>query len=371
MTRSLRSILLSLFTLALFIVPTLAEAQVTPAAGYTPPDDTQSIKVGATIFWDYGYQKLPKTTDAAGNSISPNAFNVGRTYINVTGNISHSVQFRITPDIARVSGSGTSLNGSYGFRLKYGYGQFNIDSTTWKQTWVRAGLQQTTFVDTEEGVYRYRFQGSIFVDRDAGVSSSDLGVSFHTSLPNNYGDIHVGLYNGEGYTAPEANNQKSLQARVTLRPFAKGPVAARGFRAGIYVNRDKTVKGADRNKWIAHSFYEHTRFNAGFDYFRGETQTLPTSAEAKADGYTVWATPFFQTKGDGLEGLVRYDSWRADRSGDARRNRMIAGLAYWFPHPGGAGSSAILLDYEQVTFANFTTSQAKQQRITLHGLINF
>src|SRR5262245_51774442 len=76
-------------------------AQVTPAAGYTPPDDTPSIRVGATIYFDYTYQDLPKATDGDKNSISPNQFNVARSYINVTGNINHIVAFRITPDITR------------------------------------------------------------------------------------------------------------------------------------------------------------------------------------------------------------------------------------------------------------------------------
>jgi len=64
-----------------------ASAQVTPAAGYTPPDDTPSIKVGATIFTNYTYQTDPKGTDANKNSIDPNSFEVARGYINVTGNI--------------------------------------------------------------------------------------------------------------------------------------------------------------------------------------------------------------------------------------------------------------------------------------------
>ena len=40
-------------------------AQVTPAAGTTPPDDTPSFKIGTTIFTDYTYTKEPTTTDAA------------------------------------------------------------------------------------------------------------------------------------------------------------------------------------------------------------------------------------------------------------------------------------------------------------------
>src|SRR3954471_18629185 len=83
--------------------------QVTPAAGSVPPDDTPGIKVGATIFADYTVQQTPKIKDADGNDVTSNAFNVGRTYINITGNISHNIAFRITPDITRESGiSGSS-----------------------------------------------------------------------------------------------------------------------------------------------------------------------------------------------------------------------------------------------------------------------
>ena len=99
----------SLDGIALLFVARAASAQVTPAAGYTPPDDTPSIRVGVTIYADYTYtDESRRSTDADGNAINPSAFNVGRSYINVTGNISHIVAFRITPDIARESGLITS-----------------------------------------------------------------------------------------------------------------------------------------------------------------------------------------------------------------------------------------------------------------------
>jgi len=44
-------------------------AQVTPAAGYTPPDDTPSIRVGTTLFPNYTFQSEPETVDADGNTI--------------------------------------------------------------------------------------------------------------------------------------------------------------------------------------------------------------------------------------------------------------------------------------------------------------
>src|SRR3982751_834218 len=96
---------------ACLLVAMRAIAQVTPAAGYTPPDDTPSVKIGVTVFADYTIQQQPKIKDADGNEVTANSFNVGRSYINITGNISHLIAFRVTPDIARETGVGSSLNG--------------------------------------------------------------------------------------------------------------------------------------------------------------------------------------------------------------------------------------------------------------------
>ena len=71
--------------------PAQAPAAPAPAA---KPDDTPSIRVGATLFADYTYTQSPEATDADGNTYKPSQFNVGRSYINITGNISHLVAFR-------------------------------------------------------------------------------------------------------------------------------------------------------------------------------------------------------------------------------------------------------------------------------------
>src|SRR5438034_231197 len=114
----------------------VAIAQITPAEGYTPPNDDPSVKVRGTIFLDYTFH---------------------------------------------------------------------------------------------EGIYRYRFQGQIFVEREGFLVSSDLGLSSHLAFPSNYGDIHVGVYNGEGYNHSETNDQKAFQVRLTLRPAPTVPVL-RGLR---------------------------------------------------------------------------------------------------------------------------------------------
>src|SRR5213083_839249 len=103
------------------ILAATASAQVTPAAAITPPDDTPSIRVGLTLFPTYVFQTTPPITDSDGNVVKRNAFDVARSYINITGNISHLVAFRLTPDVKRETNSASALNGSLEFRIKYAF----------------------------------------------------------------------------------------------------------------------------------------------------------------------------------------------------------------------------------------------------------
>ena len=78
-----------------------------------------------------------------------------------------------------------------------------------KGSWARFGIQQTPLLDYEEGIYRYRFQGTTFTEREGFYNSSDAGASFHYNFPSNYGDVHVGVYNGESYAKTDPNDQKA------------------------------------------------------------------------------------------------------------------------------------------------------------------
>src|SRR5262249_20376987 len=119
----------------------VASAQITPAAGYTPADDTPSTSVGAVIFANYSYQSQPTVSDGdtPANQVKKSFFEVTRSYINVTGRISHIINYRITPDITRgggVSGSSAATD-SLVFRLKYAYLQANMDDWMTRGSWFR------------------------------------------------------------------------------------------------------------------------------------------------------------------------------------------------------------------------------------------
>ena len=344
----------------------VAFGQVTPAAGYTPPNDTPSFKVGATIFADYTYNESPTGTDADGNSIHNSSFNISRAYINVTGSLNHMIAYRITPDITRESGSGSSLNGSYTFRLKYAYGQFNLDDWMNKGSWVRLGVQQTPFIDYNEGIYRYRFQGTTFEDREGLFPSSDAGASFHWAAPGGYGDIHTGVYNGEGYSKSETNNEKAFQIRGSLRPLPLGGVW-KGLRITGYLDEDHYVQDAKRERAVGQVTFEHPLVNVGADIVSTKDRTSATKSEVEGRGYTIWATPKFGTSG--WEALLRHDEFEPNKAvSSQKRKRDIVGLAYWFQHLQGV-QSALMVDYDKLDQSSFGKPDDTRYGIKL--LINF
>lgn len=342
-------------------------AQVTPAAGYTPPDDTPAIRVGVTIFADYTVTQRPTIKDADLNEVTLSAFQVSRSYLNVTGNISHSIAFRVTPDITRETGAGSSLNGSYTFRLKYAYAQWNLDDHLSKGSFARFGMQQNPYFDFFENVYRYRFQGTIFVERENFFSSADVGAVFRYNLPQNYGDIQTGLFNGENYNKAEINDQKAFMFRGSVRPLHGHPVL-RGLRFTGYLDKDAAVKNAERTRAFFTTTFEHTYLNAAFEYVATKDPTSATRTAVNGRGWSVFATPRTPR---GWEGLIRFDHLVPNEEVKSQvRERTIAGIAYWFPHQGSV-SAALLFDVDNAKFDGFSPAQPTQRRLAVHALVSF
>jgi hypothetical protein len=366
--------LLSMAVCAFGLSSSSASAQVTPAAGYTPPDDTPSIKIGVTFYTDYTYTQNPQSTDADGNTVNPSAFNVSRSYINVTGNISHIVAFRITPDVVRQSGlvtlssPNTVTNDSLVFRIKYAFMQVNLDDWMTKGSWARFGIQQTPLLDYEEGIYRYRFQGTTFTEREGFYNSADAGASFHYNFPSNYGEVHAGVYNGDGYTKTDPNDQKAIQIRGTVRPFATLVPILRGLRVTGFYFGDNYIKNAERTRAVFQTTFEHSYINAGFDYINANDQPSITRTDVKATGWSFWLTPKSKT---GWEALIRYDHLTPDSRFDTQvRQRTILGVAYWFPHQGTVNTT-LMVDYDGQTFDNFAPALPAQKKIAVHAQVNF
>jgi hypothetical protein len=209
-------------------------------------------------------------------------------------------------------------------------------------------------------------------EREGLISSSDVGIAFHTAFPNSYGDAQISLLNGEGYQHPEVNSQKALQGRVTLRPMAQaGSALLQAFRVTLFYDHDHYMRNAERKRGIYGVSYENGHANIGAEIVQSRDEPLPAAGVAKGSGWDVFVTPFFKEKGNGLEALLRFDHWRPDTAKTDLRERLVLGLSYWFAPKINGASAALMLDYEGVTVKNQTFLQPAQRRVTLHTVLTF
>jgi len=163
-----------------------------------------------------------------------NYFNLKRGYINITKKLTNKISGRITPDIS-VDREGDG-EGDVELRLKYCYLKYELPSLSFlTNPYLEFGLVHRPWLDFEEHINDFRVQGTMFLERNGILDSGDYGLSLvsllggeinkayqnkvNHSYPGKYGSLAIGIYNGGGYHAIEKNQNKSIEGRLTLRPF--------------------------------------------------------------------------------------------------------------------------------------------------------
>jgi hypothetical protein len=304
-----------------FSTTTSLLAQTAPAQTPTPEPEYPIVRVGVLSYLQYAAELE--------NRNALNSFDVTRAYLNINAQVMKNVRFRITPDIRRVTDG--SLSGSLTVRMKYAFAQF--DNLGLQGSWARFGLHQTPWLDFEEGINRYRVQGTMFPEREGLIpGSADFGASYFVSLPHGWGEVHGGVFNGEGFTQPEANKYKSGQGRLTIRPFANRGLL-RGVRISGFYNAGWYADDRPRRLGIVMGSYEHPRVVATIERLKAtDSPTAIDPRDIDRSGWSMFVEP--RQGPSGLAGIFRYDAFRADQSLDtSRHHRVIAGAAYWFVRP--------------------------------------
>ena len=248
--------------------------------------------------------------------------------MNINGQLSKNVRFRLTPDIRRATDS--TLAGTLVFRVKYAF--LELDNVKSERSWVRFGAHQTPWLDFEESINRYRVQGMMFSEREGLIpGSSDFGVGYFTPL-GKYVDLQTGVYNGEGYAQTDVNKYKSAQARLTLRPFA-GRGVANGFRLSGFYNAGWYAANRPRNLGIVMGSFEHTNLVATLQYLKA-TENPNAVAPRDVDRNGVSGFVEIRQGPKGWAALARVDHLDPDESlASNSQRRVIAGGAYWFVWP--------------------------------------
>lgn len=254
-------------------------------------------------------------------------------------------------------------DGDMAVRLKYLYGQFHFGDlgSIITGTNVEYGLVHIPWLDFEEHVNSYRMQGTMFLERNGLFNSADFGVTFggllgdklgidYTSTvsdayPGSFGSFAFGVYNGGGYHAEEANENKTVEGRLSVRPL--GPILPHVQLSyfGLY-GKGNTEDAPD---WIVHAgmaSLEHEYFVVTGTFATGEGDQ---HGEQLSDGESldfIGVSGFGEVKLPWIDAslIARFDRFDWGKTGGlSPTRRFIWGAAYRF-----LDENAILLDWDWV-----------------------
>ena len=323
----------------------------TPASTAATPASTNDpvVTFGVLSFLQYGAE----LHEANGY----NAFDVTRGYLNIHARLSDRVRVRFTPDVRPTTDA--SLNQNLALRLEYA----SLDAKVTDGASILFGLHEMPWLTFEESLNRYRVLGPFFAERLGLIPGpTDLGVSVKATGERT--EVHVGVYNGEGYGRAEIDKYKSIDGRATLRPFAKdsavGNVSISGFYQYGWYARDRP-----RNVAIGMGSYEHPHVVATAQYLSAtdnpfiardvERRGMSFFGEGR-QGPTGWA---------GVGGVDFFDP-DASNDSDSRR-RYIFGGAHW--RQVGRGRLGVVVTLEQAYRA--VNSQLLARRLLAQTHIEF
>jgi hypothetical protein len=248
-----------------------------------------------------------------------NAFDITRGYFNVNAQLSERVWVRLTPDVRPTTDA--SLDRNLALRLEYA----SLDVQATDHLMIMFGLHETPWLTFEERVNRYRVLGPLFAERLLLIpGATDLGASVKFSGVRS--EVHVGVYNGEGYGRAEIDKYKSIDGRATFRPFAEdselGKVTLSGFYQYGWYARDRP-----RNVAIVMGSYENTHF-VGTAQYLSATDNPFVAVDVKRRGISFFAEG--RQGPTGWAGVGGMDLFVPDVENDNdRRRRLIFGGAHW------------------------------------------
>ncbi len=202
------------------------------------------FRVGALVYGDYaffthtGYGPQFLTQEnwpGPGNNLY-NSFDLTRAYLNFFFFPTPDWTLRVTPNIYRMIGSandkfgrtgaiGSSLDGNYGYRIKYGYIQGGhpfqgIDAL--KDDTLIIGVQPQPITAWEEDLYGFRWVN--LTTWNMAVASTFPGIA--VGGPINFGserlqyaDYDIGVFGNGNFHQVEGTDTKQVWGRMSIYPF--------------------------------------------------------------------------------------------------------------------------------------------------------
>ena len=304
-----------------------AFAQQDPPASTAAPSPFPRVSFGVVTFLQYSAELH--------ESDGYNAFDITRGYFNVRAQLNDRVQVRLTPDVRPTTDA--SLDRNLALRLEYA----SLDVQATDNVVVMFGLHETPWLTFEEGLNRYRVLGPLFAERLQLIpGATDLGAS--VKFTGERTQVHLGIYNGEGYGRAEIDGYKSIDGRATFRPFDEdselGKVTISGFYQYGWYARDRP-----RNVAIVMGSYENENF-VGTAQYLSATDNPFVAVDVQRRGLSFFAEA---RQGQlGWAGLGGLDLFVPDVSNEGdKRRRLLFGGAHW--SEAGRGRLGVVVTLQQ------------------------
>jgi hypothetical protein len=299
-----------------------------PVRAQTPAPAYPVVTVGVVSFLEY--------SDDLEDVNGFNAFDVTRGYINIQGQLSRHVRVRFTPDVRPTTDA--SLVSNLTLRLAYA----SLEADVSEHGSVLFGMHETPWLTFEESINRYRVQGPMVAERE-GLIPGPTDLGFSVRVKGERTEVHAGVYNGEGDGRQEVDKYKSLQGRVTVRPFSDdslaGSVRLSGFYSYGWYARDRP-----RRLGIVMASYEQPHVVATAQYLFA-TDNPFVAADLKRSGLSFFGEARQGVTGWAGIGSVEYFDPDRTVENDTLR-RYIFGGAHW--RQWGRGRLGIVVSLQQL-----------------------
>ena len=181
----------------------LRNAADTPATG-----DFPVVTFGVTSFLQYAAELH--------ESNGYNAFDVTRGYLNIKARLSDRVQRSVH------AGRAADDRRQPQSEPRAATGYASLDAQVTDDISFMFGLHEMPWLTFEESVNRYRVHRALLRGTPGIDSWTDRSRRQRQGYRRAAREVHVGVYNGEGYGRAEIDKYKSIDGRVTFRPFSRG-----------------------------------------------------------------------------------------------------------------------------------------------------
>ncbi len=318
----------------------LAGALVVAAAFGARGASAQDVSVGGVVYSQYEYL----LSDSAGHG---NSFDVKRAYVDVRGRFDQGISTRVTADVHR------QPDGSLGFRLKYAYFTWTPEDSP---VTLKFGQIHTVLLDWEEGLWDYRMQGTMPIERYGYWTSSDLGVGLDGAWDDQRFNLQVAAQNGESYHGAEGDKHKDVSARASYRLLESDDGGARGgLRLTGVASLGAPTGGGTRNRFVGILSYKSSAWTLGAE--AAHTVDGPSDEpNVRGDILSLYGVYRLPESKVALVGRVDRSDPNTDVADDAL-TRVIAGMSYRL-----TPNVLLLLDVDHVSYQGDAPSAAAAAR---------